>query len=136
MPVAFDRAAHLRRIGYKKGQSGNAGRSKKDNRDLVDIKRLAKVHTRDGLAALVEIMNDPKQKAADRIAAAREVFDRGWNRPAQSIDIEATLQKKWGEMTLEDIAHIRRLKAATVPMMIEAVAEASGLVEAIEEPVE
>jgi hypothetical protein len=37
---------------------------------------------------LLEIANDPKARNADRIAAARELFDRGWGKAPEFASIE------------------------------------------------
>jgi hypothetical protein len=39
MPVAFDRAAHLRRIGFKNGNTAGLGVRKKDIDKIIDAKQ-------------------------------------------------------------------------------------------------
>lgn len=43
----------------------------------------ARLHTREALATLVAVMNDPSASATARISAASAVLDRGWGRPRQ-----------------------------------------------------
>jgi hypothetical protein len=79
----------------------------------------------------MEIANDPKAKNSDRITAYALVLDRGWGRPHQSIDIEAVVNKKWTEMTLEDIYALERLKPVPIapPPLIEGEVLVADLVE-------
>jgi len=64
--------------GFKPGQSGNSGgRPKGLARTVREVcggspERLAQV--------LVEIAYDPKAHKRDRLAAVRELFDRGWGK--------------------------------------------------------
>jgi Family of unknown function (DUF5681) len=110
--------------GFKKGTSGNPGGPKKGDLPPIDVKKLARAHTREALAALVEITNDRKQKAGDRILAANSLLDRGFGRPHQSIDIEATLNKRLTELSLEEARRLDQMStAAAPPMLIDATAE-------------
>jgi hypothetical protein len=56
----------------------------------------------EAIHALVKTMRN--ETGASRIAAARELLDRGFGRPAQNVDL--TLSKKISEMTLEELSAV------------------------------
>lgn len=73
--------------GWKKGQSGNpGGRRKQDYR----IKDLAQEHTEPALKMIRSIMDDPKTVPSVKLAAANALLDRGYGKPAQTIDATIT----------------------------------------------
>jgi hypothetical protein len=117
--------------GFKKGVSGNpAGPAigQKRNPADQDVKRLARTHTAEAVAGLMEIARDKRIRPETRAAAYNSVLDRGHGRPHQSIDIEAVVNKKWTEMTLEDIYALERLRPIDLPPQIE------GISTPVEEP--
>lgn len=66
---------------FKKGQSGNpGGRKKEDN----EVRELARKHTKAAVARLVYWMESEHPKASP--AAAATLLDRGWGKPAQSLE--------------------------------------------------
>ncbi len=63
-----------------------AGRPKGSlNKSTKDIKALAQKHTPEALKTLVRIMGKSESDAA-RVAAAKELLDRGYGRATQTID--------------------------------------------------
>lgn len=73
---------------FEKGQSGNPGGRPKKSDDLVQAARNKTVAALDTLAS---IMGNKRAPAAARVAAAREILDRGWGRPTQDVRLEAEL---------------------------------------------
>lgn len=73
---------------FVKGQSGNPGGRPKKNDDLIQAARDKTIAALDTLAA---IMSNKRAPAAARVAAAREMLDRGWGRPTQDVRLEAEL---------------------------------------------
>jgi len=53
----------------------------------ADIKALAQVHAPSAIKTLAEIMTGKGQPAAARVAAAKELIDRGYGKALQAIDI-------------------------------------------------
>lgn len=70
---------------FQKGVSGNPG-----GRPSVSgpLKELAKAHTAEALETLVAALQADESRT--RVAAAEALLDRGWGRPTQHHDIEAS----------------------------------------------
>jgi hypothetical protein len=67
---------------FKPGQSGNPG-----GRPAVsaEVRALARERTPEAMKVLTEIMKDAKAPAAARVAACRELLDRGYGRAESSV---------------------------------------------------
>lgn len=77
---------------FKRGKSGNPkGRPKLTAEDM-QVRALAQVHTLAAINTLAEIMDDKKKSASCRIAAAKELLDRGHGKPTTPIEVEATVR--------------------------------------------
>lgn len=63
---------------FKPGQSGNPGGKPKG----IDVAALARQHTAEAIAALVEALKVPKE----RVQAAQVLLNRGWGMPLQQIE--------------------------------------------------
>ena len=75
-------------VRFQKGVSGNPGGRPKKNDDLVQA---ARENTVAALDTLASIMLNKRAPSAARVAAAREILDRGWGRPTQDVRLEAEL---------------------------------------------
>jgi hypothetical protein len=72
---------------------------------------------------LIDTMNDPTVRRRDRLDAARMLFDRGWGRPLQAVDLSVN------QVTLEDL--FRGIATEDLEAMI-AIYEKYGVVELVE----
>lgn len=78
---------------WKPGQSGNpGGRSPRVGPNGESIAELARAHTTEALATLVEVCNAKTGEHRDRIAAANAILDRGWGKPKESMDLDARVE--------------------------------------------
>lgn len=61
------------------------------NKATASIRDAARKYTLDALKTLVEVMNDDQQPAPARVSAANALLDRGYGKPHQSVDLDATV---------------------------------------------
>jgi hypothetical protein len=52
---------------------------------LTEIRSLARSHTRSAIGTLAHIMRRKDAPPAARVAAAKELLDRGWGKPVQAF---------------------------------------------------
>jgi hypothetical protein len=69
---------------WAKGISGNPGGRPKAIADLV---ALARQQTPNALKVLASLMEDINAPASARVAAAKEILDRGWGRSQSSVSV-------------------------------------------------
>ena len=55
-------------------------------KSLIEIRSLARSHTRTAVNVLVGIMRSKDATAAARVSAANAVLDRGWGKPTQPVE--------------------------------------------------
>jgi hypothetical protein len=87
---------------FKTGQRGNPGGRP---RVLKDIQELAREKSPEAIEMLAKIMQSGKVEAA-RVAAARELLDRGYGRPMQSVSQTMKIEKRAEDMTDDELATI------------------------------
>jgi len=69
--------------GFMPGQSGNPGGRPKV---VAEVRALARQHTAEVITTLLAIMRNPEHDPRARVAAAKEILDRGYGRPSQPIE--------------------------------------------------
>jgi hypothetical protein len=74
---------------FQKGTSGNPGGRPKTSPEVVE---LARKHSPEAIAKLVEIMRSETAPIAEQRACALALLDRGYGRPTQSFDGAVTHQ--------------------------------------------
>ena len=83
---------------FVKGQSGNPGGRPGG---VGEIREIAREHTEPAIQILVAIMNDADASPSSRVAAATALLDRGWGRPAQTIDAKINSYQSFTEALQE-----------------------------------
>jgi len=83
---------------FVKGQSGNPGGRPGG---VGEIREIAREHTEPAIGILVAVMNDAGASPSSRVAAATALLDRGWGRPAQTIDASINSHKSFAEALQE-----------------------------------
>lgn len=82
-PTANKRGNNGNLRPFAKGQSGNpSGRPKV----IQALRDLARAHTGEALDTLVSIMLEAAQPPSARVAAAKEILDRGYGKAPQPMD--------------------------------------------------
>jgi len=71
--------------GSKPGERRGGRQKGTPNKVTANVKAVAGDYTVEALDILVTLMRNPNTPPAARIAAAREVLDRGHGRPAQAL---------------------------------------------------
>ena len=72
---------------FQKGQSGNPGGRPKLPPEVHEVRALAREYTIEALEGLMAIARSKKAPAAARVAAYRDVIDRGHGRPTQAVEV-------------------------------------------------
>jgi hypothetical protein len=75
-------------MAFTKGHSGNPGGRPKT---VAKVRKLARKHTAAAVATLAEVMLNPDEKGAARVAAAKELLDRGHGKAPQTMEIDGTV---------------------------------------------
>ena len=70
-------------MAFVKGKSGNPSGRPKENKD---VKELARQHSPEAFARVVELMKNDDPRVS--LAAAQEVLNRAWGKPTQPSDID------------------------------------------------
>ena len=124
---------------FVKGRSGNpSGRPKRppelapesapaDRRAIGNLVIEARKFSGLAVNTLVELTKD-NHTDSTRFAAATALLDRGYGRPAQSLDLHLSadaITKRLGDMSDAELAALEQRMIAAAPMVLEATAEVS-----------
>lgn len=85
---------------FVKGNKSGNGRPKMPE----DMKQAFRSLAPDCCKVLCEIVNDPSARQADRIKAAEVILDRGFGKPVQAVDLDASSIPQVVFMGADDIA--------------------------------
>lgn len=88
---------------WKKGQSGNPSGYPKA---LVEVSKAAKEYTPESMKFLGKVLRDEKESTAARLKAVEILLDRGWGRPAQTLNVRRILD--YSDLTDEELLALAR----------------------------
>ncbi|GBQ08452.1 hypothetical protein [Saccharibacter floricola] len=91
-------------MAWPKGKPRPTGAGRKKgvpNKATADIRALAQEHGTEALNILRDIAKNGESDAA-RVAAARDILDRAYGKPRQTID--ANVKRSLSDMTEDDLA--------------------------------
>lgn len=92
---------------FQTGKSGNPGGRPKV---LVDVQKLARQHVPAAIAELARLAVKAKSETA-RIAACRELLDRGYGKSRQALDIAPDRGADPIQLLLDDIAAASKVES-------------------------
>jgi hypothetical protein len=80
------------------------------SKTIIEIRSLARSHTRTALNVLVGIMRSKDATAAARVSAANAILDRGWGKATQTIETgdDGPLELIHRIELRADLQHLRR----------------------------
>ena len=97
--------------GFRKGRSGNPGGRP---RVIESLTREARLHTHEALQTLLKLMRKAKSENV-RLNAADMIFNRGWGKPIQAVQVDGRLMdKKLHDMTDAELAMFEERLMASV----------------------
>lgn len=108
-----------RSTSFKPGVSGNPGGRPKKPQTLerikieADVKALARECAPEAILTIRTIMLDAKAPPAARIGAANALLDRGFGRPAQQVDVNATIDFDFSQLSDDEFEEFGRLLELT-----------------------
>jgi hypothetical protein len=86
----------------------------------VDVRSLARVHTRSAIKTLAGIMNEPRCRPADRINASEALLNRGWgNMRASDADSAPAKIMQEIKLLIVDARHNDTKIVDVEPVLIE-----------------
>jgi hypothetical protein len=128
---------------FVKGRSANPGGRPKDlpippgyapdptvadRRPISNLVVEARKYSALAVDTLVELTKD-NYAASTRFSAATALLDRGYGRPAQSLDLHLSanaITKRLSDMTDSELAALEARMIAAAPIVLEATADVSG----------
>jgi hypothetical protein len=115
---------------FRPGQSGNPGGK---SRSLSVLQIECRKHAIEVVNRLMTIFRT-SQNDSCRVAAGREVLDRGFGKAAISVDVDLAVRKQIGEMTLEELAALdaKLAAASTLPAIAYESDEQRNLLDVME----
>ena len=82
----------------------------------IDLKDLARQHTKSALDTIMEIMTDEDAPANARLNAAQQLLDRGWGKPTSHNEVSIDV---YDRMTNEELILFIKDSLPNMPKTIE-----------------
>jgi hypothetical protein len=111
--------------GLRPGPAGSPDPAAADRRFIPNVLVEARKYSALAIDTLVELTKD-NHTDSTRFAAAAALLDRGYGRPAQSLDLHLSadaITKRLSDMTDAELAALEQRMIAATPIVLEATAE-------------
>ncbi len=72
-------------------------------REVGHVRLLARQHTEEAIGCLLEIMRDRTEKGTARVAAAQEILNRGYGKPAAEADLVLPPFDEWTDDMIREV---------------------------------
>jgi hypothetical protein len=92
------------------GPGSRGGEKYKGSRVPIDVRSLARSHTKTVITTLSNIMRDEKIPAMSRVAAAKILLDRGWGRPSETHHIDVNGEGASLMRVVNEIVHVHETR--------------------------
>jgi hypothetical protein len=89
---------------FKKGQSGNPGGRPKASKLPADVRDACRSKTQEAVVALYDVLMRKGSGPMARVAAAKEILDRGWGKAPQAIALGVRGAIDLSGMTTDEMA--------------------------------
>ena len=118
--------------GFRAGMSGNPGGRP---RSMSTMQLEARKHAIEAIQELARLIREGESGAV-RVAAAREILDRGFGKATAAVDIELTVNKRISELSLDELAELemKLTMAATMPALTYDEPEQVDMLDSLEPP--
>lgn len=85
------------------------------NKITADVRALAQQHAPEVMAALLGIAGDREQQGAARVAACKEILDRGYGKAQEPSRIDFMANVPMSSLTDEQLADVAQGRPPTLP---------------------
>ena len=86
------KVAKSRTRGAKPGERRGGRKKGTPNKATASIREAAQRYTEEALLVLADVMKDEEQPAAARVSAVKEIFDRGFGKATQAVDVTGDMK--------------------------------------------
>lgn len=98
-----------------KGKKTGGRKAGTPNRITADVRALAQQHASEAIAALLSIAADTEQQASARVAACKEILDRGYGKAQEPTRMDFYSNIPMNSLTDDQLSELARGRAPLIP---------------------